>query len=184
MSNQLRASFSERLKITSLLVIVIFLVLIHLIMRSYLNAVSLGMNVEILMELPVIVLLFVSIWLLWSRFQKVDAKQSELAVELMNKAAELSQLQGQAEETTSRVRQLIQQNFDQWNLSKSEREIAQLLLQGMSIKEISQFRFTSERTLRNQCRSIYEKSGQAGRHELAAYFLLKLLGDKPRMLDA
>ena len=69
----------------------------------------------------------------------------------------------------------IDGQFELWGLSKSEREIGFMLLQGYSLKKIASMRFTSERTIRNQARSVYEKSELGGRHELSAFFLGKLL---------
>ena len=70
-------------------------------------------------------------------------------------------------------RSQLEEQFKDWTLSKSEAEVAEALLEGMSLKEIASKRFTSEKTIRNQCRNIYAKSGTTGRHELAAYFLKK-----------
>lgn len=62
-----------------------------------------------------------------------------------------------------------------WSLSSSEKEVALLLLKGLSLKEIAVLRNTAEKTVRAQSVSIYSKSGLAGRSELAAYFLEDLL---------
>jgi DNA-binding NarL/FixJ family response regulator len=58
-----------------------------------------------------------------------------------------------------------------WHLSSSESEIAMLLLKGLSHRDIAGLRATSEATVRQQARSIYQKSGLGSRAELAAYFL-------------
>jgi DNA-binding CsgD family transcriptional regulator len=60
-------------------------------------------------------------------------------------------------------------------LTVSEKEVAFLLLKGLSLKEIAAIRETSEKTARAQSTAIYEKSGLAGRSELAAFFLEDLL---------
>ena len=62
-----------------------------------------------------------------------------------------------------------------WGLTPSEADIARLLLKGLSLKEISGLRGTSERTVRQQAQGVYTKSGLSGRTELAAYFLEDLL---------
>ena len=76
----------------------------------------------------------------------------------------------------------IDAQFSQWGLSAAEREVALLLLKGLSSKEIATVRATSERTVREQARAIYAKAGLPGRAALAAYFLEDLLapGDQPR----
>lgn len=61
--------------------------------------------------------------------------------------------------------------FKERSLSKSEQEVALLLLKGLSFEEISQIRGTKEKMIRQQAPTIYQKSNSKGRHELAAYFL-------------
>jgi DNA-binding NarL/FixJ family response regulator len=56
-------------------------------------------------------------------------------------------------------------------LTRSETDIAFLILKGLSHKEIARVRASAEATVRQQARSIYEKSGLTGRAELAAFFL-------------
>jgi DNA-binding NarL/FixJ family response regulator len=62
-----------------------------------------------------------------------------------------------------------------WNLSHAEKEVALLLLKGLSLKEVAEIRNTTEKTARAQSISVYHKSGLAGRSELAAFFLEDLL---------
>ncbi len=69
------------------------------------------------------------------------------------------------------VGEAIEKQFEEWKLSLSEKEVALFLLKGLSIREISSLRNTSERTARHQALSIYSKSGVSGRAELAAFFL-------------
>lgn len=69
----------------------------------------------------------------------------------------------------------IDQQLSKWNLSTAEKEVAFLLLKGMSLKEIAEIRNTAEKTARVQAIAIYSKSGLAGRSELSAFFLEDLL---------
>jgi len=69
----------------------------------------------------------------------------------------------------------IDQQFSRWNLTEAEREVALLLLKGLSVKEAAQVRATSERTIRAQARSLYAKAGVSGRAALSAFFLEDLL---------
>ena len=69
----------------------------------------------------------------------------------------------------------IDAQFDRWSLSRSEREVALLLLKGLSLKEIASLRDTSEKTVRAQSGAVYSKSGLGGRSELSAYFMEDLL---------
>ncbi|MEM1400375.1 MAG: helix-turn-helix transcriptional regulator [Pseudomonadota bacterium] len=78
----------------------------------------------------------------------------------------------------------IGDQFSDWRLSESEAEIAGLLLKGLSHKEIADIRESGEATVRQQARSIYRKSGLAGRAELSAFFLEDLLAPKPVALTS
>lgn len=69
----------------------------------------------------------------------------------------------------------IDRQLGQWQLTDAEREVAFLLLKGLSSKEVAAVRGTSEKTVRVQSSAIYAKSGLSGRSELAAFFLEELL---------
>ena len=69
----------------------------------------------------------------------------------------------------------IDLQFDRWGLSPAEREVALLLVKGLSSQEIATVRATSDRTVRQQSQAVYRKAGLAGRAELAAFFLEDLL---------
>jgi DNA-binding CsgD family transcriptional regulator len=71
--------------------------------------------------------------------------------------------------------QSINLQLEQWHLSMAEKEVAFLLLKGLSLKEIAVARGTSEKTARVQSSAVYAKSGLAGRSELSAFFLEDLL---------
>lgn len=69
----------------------------------------------------------------------------------------------------------IGRQFERWGLSEAETEIGFLLLKGLSHKEIAGLRSTSERTVREQSRSIYRKSDLQGRAGFSAFFLETLM---------
>ena len=69
----------------------------------------------------------------------------------------------------------IQEQFDNWKLSESEKEIALLMLKGLNFQEIARIRNTKEKTARQQASSVYAKSGLEGRHELSAWFIEDLM---------
>ncbi len=76
----------------------------------------------------------------------------------------------------------IDRQLERWGLSPAEKEVALLLLKGLSHKEIGELRRVSEATVRQQARALYEKGGLEGRRDLAAFFLEDLLG--PRAPEA
>lgn len=69
----------------------------------------------------------------------------------------------------------IKTKFNAWALTEAESDIGLLLLKGLSHKEVADIRQTSERTVREQARALYRKSGLTGRADLAAFFLEDLL---------
>ncbi len=81
----------------------------------------------------------------------------------------------QAEELLAGVGRAVELQFEAWELSGAEREVAMLLLKGLSFKEVAAVRDTSERTAREQARAVYRKAGVAGRAELSAWFIEDLL---------
>ncbi len=93
---------------------------------------------------------------------------------------EIARAQGQRWRSEARtllngLGEAIESQFSRWNLTEAEREVALLLVKGLSLKEIASVRATSERTVRAQARSLYSKAGVTGRAALSAFFLEDLL---------
>jgi DNA-binding NarL/FixJ family response regulator len=80
-----------------------------------------------------------------------------------------------AHSNTQQLSHLIESEFRIWQLSHSEKDVALLLIKGLSMKEIADLRRTHEKTVRQQATNIYKKSGLSGRQELAAFFLEDML---------
>jgi len=70
---------------------------------------------------------------------------------------------------------IMEEKFTEWHLSVIEREIALLLIKGLSIQEIVEIRTTRPGTVKSQSNSIYRKAGVKGRNELVAYFVEDLM---------
>lgn len=71
--------------------------------------------------------------------------------------------------------QHIENAFSQWQLTESEREVAIMLIKGMSMAEVAGARNSKEKTVRQHATNIYSKAGVANRSELASYFIEDLL---------
>ena len=104
------------------------------------------------------------------RLQKVSLQETQIALERYRKEAQ-ALLNGLAVQ--------IDKQFSHWNLSEAEKDIGLMLIKGLSLKEIAEARNVKEKTIRQQCLSLYRKSGLAGRAELAAFFLEDLLLPQP-----
>lgn len=132
------------------------------------------LTLELLSTVPV-VMTSVGVALLF----RVAHRQREEQLTLIHDL-EIARVQGQRWRAESRallngLGEAIDAQFSRWNLTEAEREVALLLLKGLSLKEIAAIRVTTERTVRAQARSLYGKAGVTGRAALSAFFLEDLL---------
>ena len=93
---------------------------------------------------------------------------TQLSKDLRKEQDKVARLSGE-------LSQVIQNDFETWKLSESEKEVAILLIKGLSMNEIGELRGVKEKTVRQQATSIYTKSKCPNRHELAAKFIEDLL---------
>jgi len=85
--------------------------------------------------------------------------------------ADRSAWKNRAEQALQGLGQAIDAQFDVWQLTPAERDVALALLQGHGHKQIAYTTGRSESTVRQHAVAVYSKSGQSGRAELAAFFL-------------
>lgn len=98
-----------------------------------------------------------------------------LAERLKATEAEAARWRGETLDLVSGLGAAIDRQFERWTLSPAEKEVALLLLKGLSHKEVAEARSITEATARQQARAVYKKAGLSGRHDLAAFFLEDLL---------
>lgn len=139
-----------------------------------------GLFLELVGLLPM-VLVSVGVMALF----RVTARQHDQHLTVL-RDLEVARLQGQRWRAESRalltgLGDAIDAQFSRWNLTDAEREVALLLLKGLSTKEVAAVRATSERTIRAQAAALYGKAGLSGRAALSAFFLEDLLApiEKP-----
>lgn len=133
---------------------------------------------QILLELaePTLIVLAVSGVLLgFGRMQRQHKEQLSLLRDLEVARAEGTQWRSDMRELLKGLSSAIDAQFDRWQLTQSEREVALLMLKGLSHREIAAARKSSERTVRQQAQSVYGKSNLSGRAALSAFFLEDLL---------
>ena len=135
---------------------------------------ALDMLLEVVDLLPV-VMTSVGVALLF----RITSRQRDEHVKVI-RDLELARAQGQRWRAEARsyldgLGQAIETQFSRWSLTEAEREVALLILKGLSHKEIATVRAVSERTVREQARAVYSKSGLTGRAGLSAFFLEDLL---------
>jgi DNA-binding CsgD family transcriptional regulator len=98
-----------------------------------------------------------------------------LAAQLTVTKAEAARFRTEAGELLNGLGVVIDRQFERWALSPAEKEVAMLLLKGLSHKELAEVRSITDATARQQARAVYKKAGLSGRNDLAAFFLEDLL---------
>lgn len=97
--------------------------------------------------------------------------------------AEAAAFRADTRDATAALSEAIAARLHGWGLTPAERDVARLLLLGLSHKDIASARETSERTARDQAQAVYRKAGVEGRAELSAFFLEDLLPPPERAAE-
>ena len=154
---------------------VITLILIIIMLLNGLDViVDLGLGVplwHILQEASLVVLSAIAATLLILHIRKKNKSLHYLAENLSDANQQIALLNSKIKEERKRYSLVIKEQFDSWNFTLGEQQVALLLLKGLSLKEVASVRTTKEITVRQQASSIYAKSGLVGRHEFSAWFL-------------
>jgi DNA-binding CsgD family transcriptional regulator len=117
----------------------------------------------------------VGVALLWARYLRTRTALDAAHDTIRRARADAEAWRQRNENILRGLAVAIDAQLDAWRLTPAEKEVAFLLLKGLSFKEVAQVRAASERTVRQQALAVYAKSGVAGRAELAAFFLEDLL---------
>lgn len=119
---------------------------------------------------------------LWWRLQSarrharlLSRRLEEVHADAARLREDVARFRAESQQHSRGLGEAIDRQFQRWGLSPAEREVALLLVKGLSHKEAAEVRATSERTVRQQALAVYRKAGLAGRAELAAFFLEDLL---------
>ncbi len=72
---------------------------------------------------------------------------------------------------------LLNESFEEWGFSSSEKDVALFAIKGMSNSEIATLRGTSEGTVKSQMNAVYKKAGLENRTQLLSHFFEDLLAD-------
>ncbi len=107
--------------------------------------------------------------------RQARAEALEMAERLKESQAEAARWRGEARDLLRGLGAALDRQFERWTLSPAEKEVALLLLKGLSHKEVAEVRSITEATARQQARAVYKKAGLSGRNDLAAFFLEDLL---------
>lgn len=85
--------------------------------------------------------------------------------------------EGQLRLASGAFMELLEERFDDWRLTPSERDVALFAIKGLSTQEIAALRNTSEGTVKAQTNAIYRKADVSGRPQLLSLFIDDLMGD-------
>lgn len=113
-----------------------------------------------------------TLWLGWWRSAHAAAA---LEVTLAEQTEERDRWRASSQEALEGLGRAINAQFNAWQLTPAEREVALMLLKGCGHKQIAALSGRSERTARQHAGVVYEKAGLGGRAELAAFFLQDLM---------
>jgi len=114
-----------------------------------------------------------AIWL-WLNWKRAAESARVLQRSLVERQAERDVWRERAAQALDGLGRAVSQQFQDWELTPAEQEVAVLLLRGLSHKEIAAATGRSERTVRQHAIVAYHKAGVGGRAELAAFFLGEL----------
>ena len=84
---------------------------------------------------------------------------------------------------SSSLQTVIESHFDAWNLTPAERDVAALMVKGLSISEIANVRGSAEGTIKAHLNAIYRKSDARNRAEVLSHIMDTLI-DKPLLSSA
>lgn len=128
----------------------------------------------------------VGMWLGLRRLLTLRAAARSARAEAVQLGARLTAVRQEADRWRQEARDLLQglgaaieRQLVRWELTPAERDIALLLLKGLSHKQVAELRGVGEATVRQQSRAVYRKAGVEGRHDLAAFFLEGVLAPPP-----
>ncbi len=145
------------------------------IIDLYLDDTGHGLNRHQIVEIIFLVVAVLSVIFLWITLSRRLSSTKEM---LFTATKELEVFRTQNRSVLEAMRDAVHIQFQKWKFSPSEVKIAELLIRGYSSRQIAGILNKSDRTVRNQAISIYQKSGMTGRHDLAAFFLLDVLGEE------
>lgn len=117
-------------------------------------------------------LMATTLWLGWWRSM---SSVGELRRSLETHRAERDAWRESAVHALEGLGRALNQQFDSWELTPAEREVALLLLKGYSHKAIARSTGRGDQTVRQHAAAVYRKASLSGRAELSGFFLEDLI---------
>ena len=161
----------ERIILT-LIFLIIFGLLVFDVWEDLESGASLA---HVSFETFILLLAAAGITIQWTIFFLQRHNIQKLGLNLEKVRQDLNDYKSRSKKFIEGLGSQIDQQLTSWGLSKAEKEVALLVLKGLSNKEIAEVRNTADRTVRQQMTAIFQKSNLSSRLELSAFFLEDLL---------
>lgn len=161
----------ERL-ILSLIFVIIFGLLVFDVYEDLMSGASFT---HVAFEAFILILAILGIVIQWSVYFAQRKNIVDLNYDLGKARVDLNKYKEDTRKFVEGLSEQIDSQLNSWELTKAEKDITFLILKGLSNKEIGEVRSTSEKTIRQQVSSVFQKSNLKTRLELSAYFLEDLL---------
>ena len=161
----------ERIALTT-----IFTVIFSLLVFDVYEDLNAGASLaHVAVETGILILTICGIVLQWSIFFSQKKDIETLNFDLDRARVDLTKYKGDSRKFVEGLANEIDRQLSEWKLTNAEKEITLLILKGLTNKEVGEVRGTSERTIRQQVTSIFQKSNLRSRLELSTYFLEDLI---------
>ncbi len=98
-----------------------------------------------------------------------------LGLELRRLLARQARMAATIRVASGAFHELLEQHFVDWGLTPAERDVALLLVKGLSLAEIAGLRKSAEGTVKAHCNKVYAKARVGGRTQLVSLFLEDLM---------
>ncbi|WP_299304668.1 helix-turn-helix transcriptional regulator [uncultured Litoreibacter sp.] len=99
------------------------------------------------------------------------------AREIVKMQRRQKRLKQQVDVASGAFAELLERQFEEWQLTSSEAEVAMLAIKGLSIADMARLRDTKEGTIKAQCAAVYRKAGVTGRLQLLSLFIEELMAE-------
>ncbi|MDX1395306.1 MAG: helix-turn-helix domain-containing protein [Gemmatimonadota bacterium] len=133
------------------------------------------LSAHVLVDIALVALSLGTALYLWFGFLVAERSLERTLDALEESSAERDAWRARTEELIRGLGAALEDVFEGWDLTPTERETALLLLKGHSHKRIARMTGRSERTVRQHAVSVYRKSGLGGRAALSGFFLDQLV---------
>ncbi|MGH1428930.1 MAG: helix-turn-helix transcriptional regulator [Arenicella sp.] len=159
--------------LTSIALVLIIISTLFDIIEDYQEGAT---SFEVFMDLCVSGFIVFTLIYIWKFRPRAKAQENKNLRHLMHATDnDLALWKSKASRLLEGLGTQISEQFDLWGLTTTEKEVAILLIKGISLKEIAGIRGRSEKTVRQQASNIYAKANIENRASLSAFFLEDLL---------